>query len=159
MKWGWSEARAANESKSPGSIAWLRPLSAAVPWITVGLLTLMLYMVSGVYTRAQGLAVSLPDTGIGEGLKASLVALVIPSARETLVFFDDTRYVLDDEASLAAFGEQLAERARKAKEDSLLVLADGRVASGKLMTVAAEAKRRGIARLLFAERRERQGAK
>lgn len=159
MKWGWSEAHAANESRGAGSIAWLRPLSAAVPWITVGLLTLMLYMVSGVYTRAQGLAVSLPDTGIGEGLKASLVALVIPSARETLVFFDDTRYVLDDEASLAAFGEQLAERARKAKEDSLLVLADGRVASGKLMTVAAEAKRRGIARLLFAERRERQGAK
>jgi len=159
VKWGWSEARTAGESGSSGSIAWLRPLSAAVPWITVGLLTLMLYMVSGVYTRSTGLAVSLPDTGIGEGLRASLVALVIPSARETLVFFDDTRYVLDDESSLAAFGEQLAERARKAKEDSLLVLADGRVASGKLMTVAAEAKRRGIARLLFAERRERQGAK
>ena len=34
-----------------------------------------------------------------------------------------------------------------------------RVASGRLMAVAAEAKRRGIARLLIAERRERQGAK
>ena len=158
MKWGWSEAHAANELKAAGAVAWLRPLVAAVPWITVGLLTLMLSMVSGVYTRAQGLAVSLPDTGIGEGLPTQLVALVIPSARETLVFFDDTRYVLDDPASLAAFGEQLAERARKAKEDSLLVLADGRVASGRLMAVAAEAKRRGIARLLFAERRERQGA-
>lgn len=159
MKWGWSEAHAANELRGAGQIAWLRPLVSAVPWITVGLLTLMLSMVSGVYTRAQGLAVSLPDTGIGEGLPTQLVALVIPSARETLVFFDDTRYVLDDPASLAAFGEQLAERARKAKEDSLLVLADGRVASGRLMAVAAEAKRRGIARLLFAERRERQGAK
>ena len=159
MKWGWSEVHAANELENSGSIAWLRPLSAAVPWLTVGILVLMFYMVSGVYTRAEGLAVSLPDTHVGEGLRTQLVALVIPSARETLVFFDDTRYVLDDADSLAAFGEQLEERAGKSKEDSLLVLADGRVASGKLMAVAAAAKKSGIARILFAERRERQAAK
>ncbi len=156
-RWGWSEARAA---KNTVRIAWLRPFATAVPWITVGLLLLMFHLMGGTFTSAEGILFDLPDNGLSEGEETKLVALVMPmtresTRRETLVFFDDARYTLGDDASEAVFSEQLSERATKTGDRALLVLADRRVAGGELMRLAALAKKGGIQRLLFAERKDR----
>jgi len=154
-RWGWSDSRAAKYSSG---IGWLRPLSAAVPWMTIGVLLMMIYMVSGTFTTAGGVLFDLPAPGLQEGAETQLVALVMPTpkaySRETLVFFDDARYVLGDEASESAFANQLAERAGKTGDTTLLVLADRRVPGGELMRLAAIARRNGVERLLMAERRE-----
>lgn len=161
-RWGWSEARAARRAEG-GAVAWLGPLCAAVPWLTVGLLLLMMHIVGGTLTLAEGTLFDLGANAGADGLETKLVAVVMPMRRDapsrgTLVFFDDARYVLGDESSDAALCEQLAERVQKTRERSLLVLADRRVAGGELMHFSDIARKSGVGRLLFAGRREGGGA-
>lgn len=150
--WGWNGTRARREPQV--GVTWLRPLAAAVPWITVGVLLLMFHLIGGTFTSAKGVLFDLPSTGQEEGVRTKLVALVMPKPNETLVFFDDARFLLGDPVSASAFGTQLSERAAKTGERSLLVLADRRVAGGELMKLAGLARASGIERILFAERRE-----
>lgn len=155
-RWGWSESRAA---KGVDRLAWMRPFSSAVPWITVMLLLLMFHLVGGTFTSAEGVLFDLPAVGETEGAKTQLVALVLPmsrenSLRETLVFFDDARYVLGDAASENSLGAELAARAAKTGDRTLLLLADRRVSGGDLMRLAALVRSSGVERVLFAERKE-----
>lgn len=148
--WGWNSDR--SRTRRPAGLVWLRPFTAAVPWITVGILLLMLYMISGTYTSARGLLFDLPTAAEeADAEKGRLVALVMPVPQATLIFFDDARFVMGDDASLSEFGKQLEQRARLG-EKVLLVLADRRVAGGDLMKLAATARDSGIERVLFAER-------
>lgn len=152
--WGWSAERAARGRF--GGLQWLHPLAAAVPWITVGLLMMMMYVVGGALTAREGVLFDLPDSDFGDGVDTGLVALVMPMPKEThktLVFFDDARFTVGDDVSLAAFAEQLAARAAKTEDRSLLVLADRRVSGGDLMKFAAVARKSGIERILFAEKK------
>lgn len=151
-QWNWKRDRSKGMWRTgPG---WLAPFLAVVPWLTVVLLVLMIYMVGGTLASAEGLLFDLPDsTGIVDGESAPLVALVMSKQRETLVFFDDGRYTLGDEVSAAAFGEHLGDRASKVERKTLLVLADRRVASGELMKLSGIVRRSGIKRVLFAEKR------
>ena len=134
--------------------AWMKPLVAAVPWLTVLLLLLMLHMVGGTFVTNRGALFDLPDSnGLEDGENASLVALVMPMPHETLVFFDDARYTIGNETSAAAFVSHLEDRVSKSDRKKLLVLADRRVATGELMKIAAMARRSGVGSVLFAEKR------
>ncbi len=157
-RWGWSKSR---EQKNPTLLLWSRPFAAAVPWITIGMLLLMFHLIGGTLASAEGILFDLPGSTLGEGEETKLVALIMPSTRdrarpEILVFFDDARYTLGDEASEAVFSRQLAERAAKTGDKTLLVLADRRVPGGDLMRLAARAKEGGVQRILFAERKDRE---
>lgn len=149
--WGWGSRDAALSAHH--DIAWLRPFVAAAPWVTFLVLLLMMHLLGGTLAIREGVVFELPDAGIGEGESSSLVALMLPMARETLVFFDDARFVLGDGQSMDAFRSQLSERAGKLKERTLLVLADSRVSAGEIMRLAAAARNGGIEKILFAERR------
>ena len=149
--WGWR--RASDSGMWKYGPSWLRPLVVSNPWITVGVALLMMHLLSGTLTAAEGVLFDLPDSGLSEGDVTSLVALVTPMKQETLVFFDDARYSLDDGGSSAAFAEQLADHAAKSDRKTLLVLADRRTTSADLMKIAALARMNGIRRILFANRR------
>lgn len=149
--WGWRRTDDLGMWRSGPQ--WLKPLAAAVPWITVGVALLMMHLLSGTLTAAEGVLFDLPDSGLSEGDTTSLVALVTPMKNETLVFFDDARYSLNDGVSASAFGEQLADRAAKVDRKTLLVLADRRTTAADLMKIAALARMNGILRILFANRR------
>ena len=138
--------------------AWLRPFFAAVPWITAGALLLMLHMVGGTLTRAEGVLFDLPSGDLSDGEATPLVALVLPLQNEACVFFDDARYSLDDAASAAALGEHLAERAAKVEAKSLLVLSDRRITCDSISKVASVARRNGLERILFANKSDKQEA-
>jgi biopolymer transport protein ExbD len=125
-----------------------------LPWITVCLLTLMMYMLSGTLTRNEGVVFDLPETGLGEGESTDLVVLMMPHGHDTFAFFDDARYVMGDSAQCAQLGEQLSERAGKTSLKTLLVLADKRVQMGDLMRLAAIARTSGLEKILFAKRRQ-----
>ena len=134
--------------------AWMKPLIAAVPWLTVLLLLLMLHMVGGTFVTNRGALFDLPDSsGLEDGENASLVALVMPMPHETLVFFDDGRYTMGDDTSAAAFSSHLEDRLSRLDRKTLLVLADRRVATGEIMKIAALARRSGVESVLFAEKR------
>ena len=149
--WGWQlDHYRGIWRHGPG---WLRPLVAAMPWITVILLLQMLVLVGGTLTTAKGVLFDLPEVGLAEGVPTSMVALALPKGQETLVFFDDSRYTLGDEASEAALGSHLSSRAAKSENGTLLVLADRRISGGELMKLASLARRGGVGRILFAEKR------
>lgn len=150
--WGWSPERSQGIWRY-GAV-WLKPLVAAAPWLTVILLLVMLNLVGGTFTSAKGVLFDLPDGRLADGEATGLVALVMPTEHETLVFFDDSRYLLGDDASVASFREHLAESVRQTGDKTLLVLADRRVSGGELMRFAGVARKGGIEKVLFAEKRQ-----
>lgn len=132
----------------------LRSLSTLAPFLTVLLIVLEFHMISGTLASSQGVLFDLPESGIAEGEPTGLVAIVIPKGRESLVFFDDARYLLGDASSLAGFADHLADRIRRSDRKNLLVLADRLVPGGDLMSLAAIARKGGAERILFAEKRK-----
>lgn len=148
--WGWKPER--TQGLWRHGPLWLKPLSVAVPWVTVGLLVLMMHMVGGTMTVAEGVVFELPEAGLSEGEATQLVALVMPmpGGDGTYVFFDDARYTLGAQQSAAAFGEHLAERAGKVGRGTLLVLADRSVPCGEIARLSEVVRMSGVERMLFA---------
>ena len=155
ISWGWRPGR--TEGIWRHGLPAMRPLVAAAPWLTVMLLLVMFHLLDGELVAAEGVPFDLPAQGVAEGEPAGLVALVLPMHHETLVFFDDARYMLSDGASADAFSRHLAERAARTDRKTMLVLADRRVAGGELMKMAAIAKRSGVGKVMFAEKRAGEG--
>ena len=149
--WKWSPVR--DDGIWRHGAPWARPLFAAVPWLTLLVICLQFWMVGGALTSSKGVLFDLPASGLGDGEATDMVALVMPVGRETMVFFDDSRFMLGDAASLQAFAEQLAERSLYSERKTLLALADRRVVGGDLMKFAAIARKSGVERVLFAEKR------
>lgn len=131
----------------------MKTLSIISAWLSVIILFGMMWMLSGEFTIAKGQLFDLPAYGNQDGVQTDLVAVVFPSARETLVFFDDSRYSLSDEESLGKLRSHLSEAVGKATNPSLLVLSDRRVTTGELMCITSVAKKSGVEKLLLAERK------
>lgn len=148
--WGWQPERTLGIWRH--GAAWLRPIVAAAPYVTVLVLLMTLRFVGETLAVSKGVLFDLPEGDRAEGEVTELVALVMPTAHETLVFFDDSRYLLDDAASARSFGTSLSERLRRSERKTLLVLADRRVAGGELMKLASIARSSGADKLLFAEK-------
>lgn len=149
--WGWSPERTQGIWRY-GALS-LRPVVAAAPWVTLGLLLLLFWLVGGTLVSSKGLLFDLPDTDLADGEATGPIALIMPIPNETLVFFDDSRYHLGDPNSVAALGEHLGEMASRSTRKTLLALADRRVSGGDLMAFVALARRSGIRKVLFAEKK------
>ena len=154
-QWDWTPAR--NLGIWRYGAGWFRPFAAAVPYLTVALLLLMMHMVGGTLTSSRGVLFDLPDGDLGDGDASGLIAVVMPVQRETMVVYDDARYLLGDAASMRSFSKDLADDTRRREDKSLLILADRRVSTGHLMEVVSAAKRSGVSRVLLAGKREGSG--
>ena len=152
--WGWNPGR--DEGIWRHGAPWAKPLFVVAPWVTLLVLTMLFWMIGGTLTTAKGVLFDLPGPGLGDGEATDMVALVMPVARETMVFFDDSRFMLGDTSSAQALSEQLTERSSRTGGKTLLVLADRRVVGGDLMQFAAIARRSGIKRVLFAEKSQEE---
>ena len=151
-QWGWTPAR--NLGIWRYGAGWSRPIAAAIPYLTVCLLLIMMHMVGGTMTSCRGVLFELPDGVQSDGEASELVALVMPVQHETMIVFDDARYLLGDAASLRSFVEDLSGSAERRAGKSLLILADRRVSTGHLMEVVSAAKRSGVGKILLAGKRE-----
>ena len=151
-QWGWTPAR--NLGIWRYGAGWSRPIAAAIPYLTVCLLLIMMHMVGGTMTSCRGVLFDLPDGAQSDGEASELVALVMPVQHETMIVFDDARYLLGDAASLRSFVEDLSGSAERRAGKSLLILADRRVSTGHLMEVVSAAKRSGVGKILLAGKRE-----
>ena len=151
-QWGWTPAR--NLGIWRYGAGWSRPIAAAIPYLTVCLLLIMMHMVGGTMTSYRGVLFDLPDGVLSDGEASELVALVMPVQHETMIVFDDARYLLGDAASMRSFGEDLSGSVERRTGKSLLILADRRVSTGHLMEVVSAAKRSGVDKVLLAGKRE-----
>ena len=149
--WGWRPERTKGIWRH--GAGWLRPIVAAAPYLTVGLLLLMFHFVGGTMTASKGLLFDLPESGKkSDAAQTDLVALVMPIRHDVVAFFDDARYVLSSASSVKALGDHLSERTGRGGDQTILVLADRRVSGGDLMKFADVARQSGIRRILFAEK-------
>ena len=151
-QWGWSPAR--NLGIWRYGAGWSRPIAAAIPCLTVCLLLIMMHMVGGTMTSCRGILFDLPDGELSDGEASELVALVMPVQHETMIVFDDARYLLGDAASMRSFGEDLSGSVERRTGKTLLILADKRVSTDHLMEVVSAAKGSGVGRVLLAGKRE-----
>ena len=83
-EWGWSPER--NLGIWRHGAAWLKPLMAAVPYLTVLLLLVLLWFVGGTMSAARGVLFDLPAGDFSDTARADLVALVMPVRHECVVF-------------------------------------------------------------------------
>ena len=132
---------------------WLRPIAVSAPWITVFLLATMFVLLDNALTLSPGVSFDLPETSGTAVEKSGLVSLVMPSAGSTFLFFDDARYSVEDESSVANFQEHLSAGLVRSEKKVLLVLADRAVSTGNLMKIVSAARKAGAKRVLFAEKR------
>ena len=151
-QWGWTPAR--NLGIWRYGAGWSRPIAAAIPYLTACLLLIMMHMVGGTMTAFKGVLFDLPDGAMTDGEASELVALVMPVQRETMIVFDDARYLLGDAASMRSFGEDLSDSVERRAGKTLLILADRRVSTGHLMEVVSTAKRSGVGKVLLAGKQE-----
>ncbi len=157
-KWHW---RAVSDAGvwSHGA-KWARPFSAAAPWVSLALLMATFALVSGEMVVARGTVFDMPPTGVKDVDVPGLTAFVLPVPREagggdeTMVFFDDDRFVPADPRSEAHLASRLSSFVSSAKNVNLLLLADRRVPSGDLMNIMAIARKAGVRHVQVAERRD-----
>ena len=151
--WKWTPARPLGIWRhGPG---WMRLFLVVAPWLTLLVLLLMFHFIGGTMTAGPGMAFDLPDGGdFADDGPTSLVALLTPSSSGDFVFFDDARYSLDEPQSRELLGRHLAERSASSADRAVLVFVDRSVSSGRLMDFAALARKSGVERLMFAEKRE-----
>jgi len=131
----------------------LKPFVIAAPWITVGLLLLMFHLIGGTLVTEKGTLFDLPSAGLAEGEATGPVALLVPNANDTMVFFDDSRYLLGDSSSFQSLSDHLKDMGRRFNRKTLLALADRRIPTGDLMRFAVLARASGIKKVLFAEKK------
>ena len=140
--------------------AWFRYLSQAAPWLTVLLIAALFAILQGALSPVPSLLFDLPDAGAADSAQPGLVALLIPGDIEgaetegTLIYFDDARYILSDQASIDEFSNRLGERSVEMKCAVLTLLSDRRVPAGDLMKVMAIAKARRLLHVQLAEKRD-----
>lgn len=148
--WGWKSESA--EGIWRHGARWLRPIVAITPFVTIILLLLMLYFAGNALTISKGVLFELPAGDGADGEATELVAIAMPLKHDTVVFFDDARYVLGDAASERSLSEHLADRLGRTANKTLLLMADGRVPGGELMRFSDIARKGGVSKLLFAEK-------
>lgn len=156
--WGWHARR--NEGIWKYGPGWAKPLVAGAPWITICLLVLMFYGISGHFVSRPGTIFDLPPTAASEDIHPEHVALMLSVPRETaggaetLVYFDDARYILSDESSVRLLETRMAELTAAASRKELLLMCDRRVSHGEVMKFTDIARRAGVAMVQVAERGE-----
>ncbi len=156
--WGWRPRR--NEGIWKYGPGWAKPLVSAAPWITVCLLVLMFYGISGHFVSRPGTIFDLPSGTASADLHPEHVALMLSVPRETaggsetLVYFDDARYIMSDESSVRMLQARMAELAAAAPRKELLLMCDRRVSHGEVMKFTDIARHAGIAMVQVAERGE-----
>lgn len=156
--WGWRRRR--NEGIWTNGPGWAKPLVAAAPWITVCLLLVMFHVISGQFVSQPGTVFDLPSGRATADLHPEHVALMLSVPRETaggtetLVYFDDARYVLSDEASVRLLTGRLSDLVGASPRRELLLMCDRRVSHGEVMKFTDIARRAGVAMVQVAEREE-----
>lgn len=139
---------------------WAQALLASVPWIDALIVVVLLLAVNQRMVVSPGVLFDLPRAQLREGMHAGLTALMIsvardlPGADETLVFFDDDRYLTQDAEQMAVLSERVKSRVALGVRRDMLLLADKRVPHGDVVRFVNAVREAGVQRVNVAEKPE-----
>ncbi len=139
---------------------WAQALLASVPWVNVVVIIVLLLAVNQRMVVSPGVVFDLPRAALREGTHAGLSALMISVARdvpggdETLIFFDDDRYLAHDADQMSLLSERVRSRVALSARRDLLLLADKRVPHGDVMRFVNLMREAGVQQVNVAEKPE-----
>lgn len=130
-----------------------RGFVSAVPWINAGAIFVLVILLSNGVLVVPGTVVELPQENVTEGMLRGQFMLLMPVERggteQTLLFFDEERYVLSDEEQMRRF----AGRVRTGvKNKEVNLLADRKICQGEVMQVVQILKKSGVKRVNIVEK-------
>lgn len=130
-----------------------RGFVSAVPWINAGAMFLLVVLLANGILVVPGTVVELPEGTVTEGMLRGQFMLMMPSERggteQTLLFFDEERYVLSDEEQMRRF----AGRVRAGvKNKEVNLLADRKTCQGEVMQVVQLLQKSGVKRINIVEK-------
>ena len=140
--------------------ALMRTLTTVAPWLSVIIIVAVLFVAHSRIAVTPGVVFDLPPAPFLEGTQAGLTVLMFSVSRETqageetLVFFDDERYLIQDEEQIARLANRISASISIERHDDVLLLADKRVPHGDVMQFVNIARKAGAKRINVAEKPE-----
>jgi biopolymer transport protein ExbD len=158
--WNWTPPR--NEGIWRHGCAWLKPFFAASPWVSLALILSVVGVAANRISLTSGTTFLLPEATVTQAkdVVSDIVVLIMPISRdntsyeETVIFFNDSRYILTDPSSAGNFKSSLNKRISESENGAIVLLADKRVNTGDLLGVVALAREAGAKSVQIAEKRE-----
>jgi len=139
---------------------WAQAVMFSIPWLNTLILVMLLFLYHKRISVSPGIVFDLPSEPLHEGSHAGLTALMFAvshesiSRDEALVFFDDARYMVQDDEQMSALAEQIRLRIRSADTRDFLLLADKRVSHGDIMHFVSVLRKAGVSKVNVAEKPE-----
>ena len=152
----WSEAFRKRRSR-----ARTLPLFSATPWLSTVLILGALYVAHDRMAVTPGVMFDLPPAPLTEGTHAGAATVLMFSVsretltgEETLVFFDDERYLIRDDDQFALLTSRITDTAALGRTQEMILLADKNVPHGDVMRFVNLARQAGITRINVAQKPE-----
>jgi len=137
---------------------WAQAVIYSVPWINTLILMVLLFLYHQRIAISPGIVFDLPSAPLREGSHTGLTALMFAvthesmAREEALVFFDDARYMVQDDEQMSNLAEQIRLRMKNADSKDFLLLADKRVSHGDIMRFVTILRNTGVSKVNVAQR-------
>ena len=128
------------------------------PWVDALIVALFFVLLQGQLLLQPGVRVDLPripfHEGAAYGQRLVLMSTETQTGRESVVFFDDERFVLSLPRQVEQLRERLSLHARRGGQRQLLLHADERAPHGDVVQVVNLVRESGITRVNVSTRPE-----
>lgn len=156
----WSDIARSHRSIYRFGGVWRQAMLVWAPWFDALVIIVLLLVVHARMVVSPGVMFDLPQAPLREGMHAGLTALMIVVSRvpggadDTLLFFDEDRYIMRDQEQMRMLAERLRARVALAARQELLLLADRMAPHGDVVAFVNLAREAGIQRVNVAQRPE-----
>ena len=139
---------------------WFNNFSSVIPWIDVIIIIVLLLVVNNRLTIIPGIVFDLPSAPLRGGTHNALTAVMIPvvqdinSGSETLVFFDDERFSMNDEELSVRLSDKVRNRIQASSNHDMLLLADKNIPHGDVIRFVNIVREAGVRRVNVGEKPE-----
>jgi len=139
---------------------WFQNFSGGIPWIDSVIIIVLLLAVNHRLTIVPGMVFDLPAAPLRGGTHNALNAVMVPVVQdvsrgsETLIFFDDERFSMNDEELLLRLSEKVRNRIQASSNHDLLLLADKNIPHGDVIRFVNIVREAGVRRVNVGEKPE-----
>ena len=143
--------------------SWFKNISSGIPWIDSVIIIVLLLVVNNRLTIVPGMVFDLPRAPLRSGAHNTyngLTAVMIPvvhdvtSGGETLIFFDDERFSMEDEDFAERLSSKIRQRIHASSSHDLLLLADRNIPHGDVIRFVNVVREAGVNRVNVGEKPE-----
>jgi biopolymer transport protein ExbD len=135
------------------------------PWLNLVLLIVFLLLLDSRTAIQPGIVIDLPRAPFGGGARPDLVAVIFaidsghPGKRDEIIFFDDMRFPVRDEAEMTKLRHHLVQEFMGRPGSCLTVQADADVRYGTVMQLCNMAREIGVPQVNMATREAAKGSR